>query len=573
MHERFNQVLHAARAWVAGARQAGWCDDADVARIAAVQRTGAADLFAPADAARPLVVALFGGTGVGKSSLLNRMAGAPVARVGVERPTSHTATVYAHGDVRLAELPPDLPVERTQIARHHQDAYRDVLLIDMPDVDSTAEANRALVLAWLPHIDLVVYVVSPERYRDDVGWRILQQRGQRHGWIFVMNRWDEGDASQRTQFAQMLQRAGFGDPHVLCTCCRSEPPALTDDFASLTGTIQQLAQQQTARELERLGWAARARDLEHALAECGKPLGSAAGWAAVRAAFDERLAAMGRLVADGLRWNIELQAAAFARRDPAPLLQALRATVRESAGRLMASGSGQGEPPTVAQGPAPAAEPAGLPRLWDEWAQAKLDDCGDALEVELRRAGIAAGPARAAFDEVATAAARSANVTIADALRAALARPAGAGRRVLLQVFRSLQWALPLVALLLVGYQVVNGYWRATLGQAPFLDASFALHSLLLILVAWAFPAAAARALRPAFERIARRALTNGLQVALDHLRKRAIGALNNAAQAADELRAALSALRESCNGVAQLREFSPQTRRLLRVSETAAQV
>ena len=39
------------------------------------------DLFSNAE--RPLVVGLFGGTGVGKSSLLNRLADAEIARTGV----------------------------------------------------------------------------------------------------------------------------------------------------------------------------------------------------------------------------------------------------------------------------------------------------------------------------------------------------------------------------------------------------------------------------------------------------------------------------------------------------------
>ena len=52
------------------------------------------DLFSNAE--RPLVVGLFGGTGVGKSSLLNRLADADIARTGVVRPTSMEITVYLH---------------------------------------------------------------------------------------------------------------------------------------------------------------------------------------------------------------------------------------------------------------------------------------------------------------------------------------------------------------------------------------------------------------------------------------------------------------------------------------------
>jgi hypothetical protein len=98
------------------------------------------------------------------------------------------------------------------VHRHRSDEHRGVLWIDAPDIDSVEEQNRLAALAWLPHVDLVCYVVSPERYRDDAGWRILKQRGGRHGWMFVINRWDEGDAQQRDDFARLLAEAGFEQP-------------------------------------------------------------------------------------------------------------------------------------------------------------------------------------------------------------------------------------------------------------------------------------------------------------------------------------------------------------------------
>ena len=213
------RVLRRARAWFARAHSAGWLDEDDLARLAAVEQDAPEDLFV-AGQARPLVVACFGGTGVGKSSLLNRLAGETIARTGVERPTSFEATVYVHESIALADLPAHLPMEAERIKRHRSAAHRNVLWIDAPDIDSTAEANRRAALAWLPHVDLVCYVVSPERYRDDVGWRVLRQRGHQHGWIFVLNRWDEGDPRQAEDFARMLREAGFDAPLLLRTCCR-----------------------------------------------------------------------------------------------------------------------------------------------------------------------------------------------------------------------------------------------------------------------------------------------------------------------------------------------------------------
>jgi len=98
------------------------------------------DLFTTEE--RPLVVGLFGGTGVGKSSLLNRLASAEIARTGVVRPTSMEITAYLHDSVTLNALPDHFDPERFSANRHNNDALADVMWVDMPDFDSD-EAHDA----------------------------------------------------------------------------------------------------------------------------------------------------------------------------------------------------------------------------------------------------------------------------------------------------------------------------------------------------------------------------------------------------------------------------------------------
>ena len=124
-------------------------------------------------------------------------------------------TLYVHESVALAYLPAELPVHVVRVERHAGEAFRGVLWIDAPDIDSTEEQNRQAALAWLPHVDLVCYVVSPERYRDDAGWRVLHSRGCKHGWAFIINRWDEGDPRQVDDLSSLLTAAGFAEPLVL----------------------------------------------------------------------------------------------------------------------------------------------------------------------------------------------------------------------------------------------------------------------------------------------------------------------------------------------------------------------
>ncbi|MDV3238324.1 MAG: 50S ribosome-binding GTPase, partial [Gammaproteobacteria bacterium] len=320
------QRLHTAvAAWFARAQTAGWLEAADVEPLQRLERGTPADLFA-ADAQRPLVVAFFGGTGVGKSSLINRLAGAPIARVGVERPTSHEVTAYVHEAVELADLPAALPLDQVRIARHTDAARRDVLWLDMPDIDSTEQRNRALALAWLAHVDLLVYVMSPERYRDDAGWRVLRARGRRHGWLFVMNHWDEGAPEQLRDLRELLRRDGFADPVILRTCCgtgNGGDGCADDEFATLETTIRDLQVRHGRQELERLGRRARLRDLgdvlEHARQRCGAP----ETWDALHAAFAARWTATAGELRAGLDWPIREVAAQFAARDANPLARLL----------------------------------------------------------------------------------------------------------------------------------------------------------------------------------------------------------------------------------------------------------
>ena len=173
--------------WSRKGIEAGWFTESDAPQVPQRDQQTPSSLFEMGD--RPLVVAFFGGTGVGKSSLLNRLAGEVVAQSSAERPTSREITFYLHESVTLSRLPAELPVDRIKQASHSNDKYKNVLWVDMPDFDSVESANRDLVNDWLPHIDLLAYVVNPERYRDDSGWRLLLVNAGRHAWVFVINHW------------------------------------------------------------------------------------------------------------------------------------------------------------------------------------------------------------------------------------------------------------------------------------------------------------------------------------------------------------------------------------------------
>ncbi len=114
------------------------------------------------------VLALVGGTGVGKSSLLNALAGTVVSAASARRPTTGAPVAWVAGSAReeTAELLAWLDVR--EVRDHSDSAFADVAIVDLPDVDSTTPEHRARVDALLPRVDAVVWVADPEKYRDAV---------------------------------------------------------------------------------------------------------------------------------------------------------------------------------------------------------------------------------------------------------------------------------------------------------------------------------------------------------------------------------------------------------------------
>jgi ribosome biogenesis GTPase A len=125
-----------------------------------------------------LIVMLMGGTGVGKSTLLNALAGASIAQASVTRPTTRDPVVYFHESIRPERLDPAL--RRCRLQQHDREALRQKVIVDTPDLDSNDLENREKLVALLPIADIVLYVGSQEKYHDQLGWELFreQRRGE-----------------------------------------------------------------------------------------------------------------------------------------------------------------------------------------------------------------------------------------------------------------------------------------------------------------------------------------------------------------------------------------------------------
>jgi len=147
----------------------------------------------------PLLIAIIGPTGSGKSSLLNTLAGAPVSRTGVLRPTTRDAVAVggardlqrALDDGALTGLAPD------QVERHEVEVMPGLVIVDAPDVDSVEHADRALADHLLEAADLAIFVTTATRYADRVPWDVLARAQQRQlGLIVIVNRMPAGEDAE-----------------------------------------------------------------------------------------------------------------------------------------------------------------------------------------------------------------------------------------------------------------------------------------------------------------------------------------------------------------------------------------
>lgn len=120
------------------------------------------------------VVGIAGATGSGKSSTFNALTGLELSAVGVRRPTTSWATACVWGSDGAEELlswlgiPPRHQTTRDSMldTRRESNALDGVVLLDLPDHDSTEVAHHLEVDRLVKLADMLVWVLDPHKYAD-----------------------------------------------------------------------------------------------------------------------------------------------------------------------------------------------------------------------------------------------------------------------------------------------------------------------------------------------------------------------------------------------------------------------
>ncbi len=132
-----------------------------------------------------ILIGLVGGTGVGKSTFINALAGNEISRSSDRRPTTSRVVVYRYVETELPAEIPDEHLSRPQVL-HRQQELTKVILFDFPDFDSAESSHREIVAEYIPHLDVLLVVVDEEKYGDKRLYDLLSSLEHDQSNLFVL---------------------------------------------------------------------------------------------------------------------------------------------------------------------------------------------------------------------------------------------------------------------------------------------------------------------------------------------------------------------------------------------------
>jgi hypothetical protein len=117
----------------------------------------------------PIILGVLGGTGVGKSAVVNALVGTEVVETGKSRPTTGRPILVCRPDLN----PELLGIDPANVEVVHRDvpSLANLVVVDCPDPDTTEAAdapgtNLARLRQILPHCDVILVATTQQKYRS-----------------------------------------------------------------------------------------------------------------------------------------------------------------------------------------------------------------------------------------------------------------------------------------------------------------------------------------------------------------------------------------------------------------------